>query len=99
MSEEKPKSPEVKALENEIVNLKEKIENLSALKELLETEKHLREKSEKELDVAYALINKIKKWADGFAANPDADYKGSFIAEEITKVMNKEKKNGKEKSS
>jgi len=86
MSENKPKSPEVKALENEVVGLKESIEKLSAYPELLETEKVLREKSEKELEKAQALIDKITKWAAEFQRFADSDYKGEFIYEEIQKL-------------
>jgi len=92
MSENKAKSPEVKALENQIQNLKEDNEKLSAYPELLETEKALRTKTEKELDIAYAILNKIKKWAEEFERFSDSEYKGSFIHEEIQKLF-QEKKN------
>jgi len=92
MSKEKPISPEVKGLENQIENLKEDNEKLSAYPELLETEKALRAKTEKELDIAYAILNKIKKWAEEFERFSDSDYKGSFIHEEIHKLI-QEKKN------
>lgn len=91
MSEDKTKSPEVKALENIIVELKENNEKLSALPELLDAEKELRKQSEKELEKAQAKINKIMKWAAEFHRFSDSDYKGSFIFEEIQKLL-KEKK-------
>lgn len=92
MSKEKIKSPEVKALENQVEDLKEKIEKLSAYPELLKTEKVLREKSKKELEKAQALINKITKWSSEFERFSDSDYKGSFIFEEMQKLI-QEKKN------
>ena len=92
MSKEKTKSPEVKALENQIEELKEKIEKLSAYPELLESEKVLRKQSEDQLEEADGLINKIIKWAEEFERFSDSEYKGSFIFEEIQKLT-KEKKN------
>ena len=91
MSEHKPKSPEVKALENQVEGLKESIEKLSAYPELLETEKSLREESNKELEKAQALINKITKWAEEFERFSDSDYKGEFIFEEIQKLIQEKK--------
>ncbi len=92
MSKEKPKSPEVKALENQVEELKEKIEKLSAYPELLESEKVLRKQSEDQLKEADGLINKIIKWAEEFERFSDSEYKGEFIFEEIQKLT-KEKKN------
>ena len=92
MSKEKPKSPEVKALENQVEELKEKIEKLSAYPELLESEKVLRKQSEDQLEEANGLINKIIKWAEEFERFSDSEYKGEFIFEEIQKLT-KEKKN------
>jgi len=92
MSKEKIKSPEVKAFEIQIENLKEDNEKLSALSELLDTEKELRKQSEDQLEEANGLINKIIKWAEEFERFSDSEYKGEFIFEEIQKLT-KEKKN------
>ena len=99
MSEDKTKSPEVEALENQVEDLKEQIEKLSAYPELLNTEKELRKDTIKELKVAEEKIEMVKEWAEGFERFGDSEYKGKFISEEITKVLNKEKKSGNKNTS
>ena len=91
MSKEKIKSPEVKAFEIQIENLKEDNKKLSALSELLQTEKVLRGETIEELNIAEEKIGMIKEWAAGFERFGDSEYKGSFISEEISKVLKKEK--------
>ena len=99
MSEDKTKSPEVEALENQVEDLKEQIEKLSAYPELLQTEKDLREKTLEQLKQAEDKLESIKEWAAGFERFGDSDYKGIFISDEITKVLNKEKKSGNKNTS
>ncbi len=97
MSNEKAKSPEVKALENQIEELKEKIEKLFAYPELLETEKVLRKRSEDQLKEADGLIDKVIKWANEFERFCDSDYKGSFIFEEMKKLIQEKKTDSDDK--
>ncbi len=97
MSKEKAKSPEVQALENQIEELKEKIEKLSAYHELLETEKHIRKHTEEALEISLEIIEKIKKWAAEFDRFSDSEYKGSFIFEEMQKLIQEKKNDSNDK--
>ena len=91
MSKEKIKSPEVKALETTVKEQQETIEKLKAQIRTLEIVKDVYEKTKILLKESEDKIESIKLWAEGFERFSDSDYKGKFIFEEITKVLNKEK--------
>lgn len=93
MSEEKPKTATEQALDNAKAELKEKLEQISVLKEELKTSKDLLKNSKADLKNTEKTIEKITKWASDFGSNPDAEYKGSFIDTEIKKVLSKENQN------
>lgn len=91
-------SPKEQSLRNEIVEKSEEIIKLKEAITHLQTKEAILEKTQVQLEQLQAKIIMINQWADDFAANPDATYKGSFIGEELSKIMRKEKKNNENTS-